>query len=260
LLFTHFTMLTTLKSFLISIYIWTFILVTILPLFVLYIIIWMLFFPFDRKKSVTHYYTVLWTRLYLTINPGWRIRVINRDKINREARYILISNHQSIIDIALLLQLNINFKWVSKIELARVPFVGWVIWMNDHVLVRRGDKQSVVLMAEACKKSLTAGISIFMFPEGTRTGNGELQPFKDGAFILAKENGVPILPIVVEGASKALPRKGFWFRVNQTFMVSVLDEVSSETVNRLDLSQLIDLTRNEMTRELERMRNPNTVI
>jgi 1-acyl-sn-glycerol-3-phosphate acyltransferase len=206
---------------------------------------------------MTHYYTVLWTRLYLTINPGWRISVINRENINRDKKYILVSNHQSIIDIALLLQLRVNFKWVSKIELARIPFVGWVIWMNDHILVRRGNKQSVVQMVEACKKALTAGTSIFMFPEGTRTGNGELLPFKEGAFILAKDNGTPILPIVLEGASRALPRKGFWFRVNQTFIVSVLDEISSETVKQLDLVQLVDHTRNEMARELERIRSMN---
>ncbi len=250
-------MQTTLKSFLISIYIWAFIIITILPLFLLYFVLWILFFPFDQGKIMTHYYTVLWTRLYLTINPGWRISVINRENINRDKKYILVSNHQSIIDIALLLQLRVNFKWVSKIELARIPFVGWVIWMNDHILVRRGNKQSVVQMVEACKKALTAGTSIFMFPEGTRTGNGELLPFKEGAFILAKDNGTPILPIVLEGASRALPRKGFWFRVNQTFIVSVLDEISSETVKQLDLVQLVDHTRNEMARELERIRSMN---
>jgi 1-acyl-sn-glycerol-3-phosphate acyltransferase len=240
-------------------YIWTFIIITALPLFLLYFIIWVLVFPFDRKKIVTHYYTVLWTWLYLTINPGWRIRIENRERINRFKNYILISNHQSIIDIALLLQLRINFKWVSKMELARVPFVGWVIWMNDHILVRRGDKQSVALMAGACKRSLSEGVSIFIFPEGTRTRNGELRTFKEGAFIMAKDNDVSVLPIVLDGTSKALPRKGFWFCVNQTFKVSVLDEITPETIHRLDLAQLIIHARNGMAKELERMRNPNTV-
>jgi 1-acyl-sn-glycerol-3-phosphate acyltransferase len=246
-------------SFLISIYIWAFIVITIFPLFLLYLMIWILVSPFDQRKIVTYYFTVLWTRLYLNINPGWRILVENREKIDRSGNYILVSNHQSIIDIALLLQIRINFKWVSKIELAKVPFVGWVIWMNDHILVRRGDRQSVIQMAEACKKSLSEGISILMFPEGTRSGNGGLQAFKEGAFILAKENGVSILPIVLDGANDALPRKGFWFRVNQIFTIRLLDEIDAETVNRLDLQQLMDYTRNEMAKVLEGIRNSQTV-
>ena len=249
-------MYTKLKSFLISVFIWSFIVLTILPLFLLYFIIWVLVFPFDRKKMITHYFTVLWTRVYLTVNPGWRIRLENLEKIDRSKHYILVSNHQSIIDIALLLQLRINFRWISKIELAKFPFVGWVIWMNDHIVVRRGDKQSVVKMAEACKRSFSQGVSIIMFPEGTRTRNGEIQEFREGAFMLAKDTGVPIMPIVLEGAGSALPRKGFWFRVKQVFTVRVLDEIPANTINRLNLQQLIDYVRNEMILELRQIRNP----
>lgn len=242
-------------SFLISIYIWTFILLTLLPLFLLYGILWFLALPFDRKKQVTHGYTVLWTRLYLTINPGWKIKVEGREKMDTSKPYIIVSNHQSIIDIALLLQLRINFKWVSKVELARFPFVGWVIWLNDHILVRRGDKQSVVQMAEACKKNLYSGVSVFMFPEGTRTRSGDIQVFKEGAFIMAKDTGVAILPIVLDGASRALPKRGFWFRVKQVFTIRVLEEISSDVIKQLDHGQLLEYTRNEMVRELQSLRS-----
>ncbi len=250
-------MLNQLGSFFVSLYIWVFIVITILPLFLLYIVIWILVYPFDRKKKITHYYTVVWTRVYLTINPGWKIRVEDRQKINRSKHYILVSNHQSIIDIALLLQLRINFRWISKIELARFPFVGWVIWMNDHIVVRRGDKQSVVKMAEACKKSLSQGVSVFMFPEGTRTRNGAIQEFKEGAFILARDTRIPILPIVLDGANNALPKQGFWFRVNQVFTVRVLDEISTDTIKEFELPHLINHVRTVMVRELEQMRNPH---
>ncbi len=250
-------MLHQLGSFFISLYIWIFIVITIFPLFLLYFVIWILVFPFDRKKKTAHYFTVLWTRVYLTINPGWRIRVENRQKIDRSKHYILVSNHQSIIDIALLLQLRINFRWISKIELSKFPFVGWVIWMNDHIVVRRGDKQSVVKMSESCKSSLSQGISVFMFPEGTRTRSGAIQEFKEGAFILARDTGVAILPVVLDGASSALPNKGFWFRINQVFTVRVLDEISANTIKEFDLQHLIDHVRNLMVRELEQIQNPN---
>jgi 1-acyl-sn-glycerol-3-phosphate acyltransferase len=204
---------------------------------------------------ITHYFTVFWTRIYLTVNPGWKIRVENREKIDRSKTYILVANHQSIIDIALLLQLWINFKWISKIELTKFPFVGWVIWMNDHIVVKRGDKQSVVRMAEACRRYLSQGVSIFMFPEGTRTRNGAIREFKEGAFILARDTGVPVLPIVLDGTRSALPRRGFWFRVNQVFTLKVLDEIPPGSVNRVELQQFIDHVRNEMIRELELIRN-----
>lgn len=247
-------MQTTLKSFLVSLYIWTFILVSILPLFLVYFVLWVICLPVDRQKAITHAFTVLWTRLYLTINPFWKIRLKNTHHINPAGKYILISNHQSVIDIALLLQLRINFKWVSKMELAHVPVVGWVIWFNDHILVRRGDKHSVTRMAEACKRTLDEGTSVFMFPEGTRTGNGALQNFKEGAFILARDNEVPILPVVLDGARRALPRKGFWFRVSQTFTVSVLDEITVQQVMAMEIPDLMNFTRQLMMQELEVLR------
>lgn len=242
------------KSLIVSLYIWFFIGSTILPLFLVYLVIWVLAWPFDSGKLVTHYYTGFWSRLYLTINPGWSILIENLEKIDTSKPYILVSNHQSIIDIALLLQLRINFKWVSKLELARIPFIGWVIWMNNHIVVRRGDKKSVIQMSEACRKALSAGIYVVMFPEGTRSRNGDIQVFKEGAFILARNTLIPILPVILDGAGEALPRKGFWFKVNQIFTVRILDEIPAETINRLELQQLMDYTRDIMVNQLEELR------
>jgi len=243
-------------SILISVYIWSFLVLTLLPLFIAYAVIWILVWPIDKNKTVTHYFTALWARLYLTINPGWTLFIENREKLNRAVPCILVSNHQSIIDIALLLQLCIKFRWVSKIELTVVPVLGWVIRMNKHIVVRRGDKQSVVLMAEACKRSLAEGIPVFMFPEGTRSANGKLGAFKEGAFILAKEAGVAIVPIILDGASDALPKKGFLFKVHQRFTIRVLDEISPDTVSGLELAPLMVHTWNLMDESIRNL-NPN---
>lgn len=245
-------MRTDFKTFLISLYIWSFILVTLTPLFVLYMLIWLIVFPFDSEHAVTQYYTMLWTRLYLRCNPGWRLKVEGKAAQNQSC--IFVANHQSVIDIALLMQLNVNFRWVSKIELSRVPFVGWVIRMNGHILVKRGDKRSVAMMAESCSDALKKGISVFMFPEGTRTTDGNIQPFKEGAFILAKTDHVPIIPVVIDGAGEALPRHGFWFQPRQTFTVRILEEIQIETVQSLDLTELISLTSDRMIHELNNIR------
>jgi 1-acyl-sn-glycerol-3-phosphate acyltransferase len=216
-----------------------------------YAVIWILVLPFDRYKTITHFYTAIWARLYLSINPGWSVVIENREKLSPSAPVILVSNHQSILDIALLLQLRIKFRWVSKIELMEVPVLGWVIRMNRHIVVRRGDRQSVVNMAEACRSSLAEGIPVFMFPEGTRSVDGNLQPFKDGAFILAKETGMPILPVILLGASRALPKKGLIFRGKQQFIIRVLDEIPADTVRLLELEPLIAHTWNIMDHNLK---------
>lgn len=243
------------KSFLISLWIWTFIFFTLLPLFILYMVIWILVIPFDPEKKITHSFTMLWTRLYLTFNPGWKVHVEGKELLTQKDPCVFVSNHQSIIDIALMLQLGVNFKWVSKIELSRVPFVGWVIWMNNHILVRRGNRESVLQMAEACKRTLNQKISVFVFPEGTRSPDGNIQSFKEGAFILAKDNGVPIRPIVLDGTGKVLPKKSFWLQSPQTFTVRVLDEIPSSEVTGKEIFDLMDLCRNSMIGALNDIRN-----
>lgn len=242
-------------SFLISLYIWLFIVFSIVPLFAVYFTLWILTRLFDRRQVVVHYYAMIWSRIYLLVNPGWKIRIENRERMEKDKAYILISNHQSIIDIALLLQLNVNFRWVSKIELARVPIVGWVLWLNNHIMVRRGDKISVVQMADACRKVIASGVSVCIFPEGTRSVNGNLQPFKEGAFILAKDNNTPILPVVLDGANKALPRNAFWFKVRQTFTVRVLEEIPVEEINRTSTVSMASYASQLMAEELRRIRN-----
>lgn len=242
------------KSFLISLWIWTFIFVTLFPLFILYMIIWIVVMPFDPKKNITHLFTMLWTRLYLTFNPGWKIHVENKEMLNPKEPCVFVSNHQSIIDIALILQLGVNFKWISKIELSRVPFVGWVIWMNNHILVHRGNRESVLQMAEACKRTLKDKISVFVFPEGTRSPDGTIQPFKEGAFILAKDNGVPIRPVVLDGTGRVLPKKSFWLQSQQVFTVRILDEIPASTVHATEICDLMELCRNIMITALNDIR------
>ncbi len=244
------------KSFLISLWIWTFIIITLLPLFILYMIIWVIVIPFDPKKTITHFFTMIWMRLYLTFNPGWKVRVEHKEILNNHGPCVFVSNHQSIMDIALILQLGVNFKWVSKIELSLVPFVGWVIWMNNHILVRRGNRESVLQMAEACKRTLSKKIPVFVFPEGTRTLDGNIQAFKEGAFILAKDNGVSIRPVVLDGTGKVLPKKSFWLQSRQVFTVSVLAEIPAAVVTSMEICDLMELCRNSMIGALNDIRNP----
>jgi 1-acyl-sn-glycerol-3-phosphate acyltransferase len=135
---------------------------------------------------------------------------------------VLVANHASLIDILVLFALFRPFKWVSKEEIFRVPVIGWNMRLNGYVPVVRGSGASVRRMMELCNRLLASGSPLMIFPEGRRTSDGSLQPFKAGAFDLAVRHGVPVFPIAVHGTRRALPRNGLILRDHIRARVEVL--------------------------------------
>ncbi len=190
---------------------------------------WALTLPFDPRKVALHRFTCFWASLYTWLNPIWPIHVIGRQKIDPNETYVMVANHQSLLDILVLFRLFCHFKWVSKIENFRIPFVGWNMRLNEYIELKRGDKSSIATMLRACRETLGTGSSIMMFPEGTRSSNGKLRKFKSGAFDLAKDTHRPLLPIVVRGTASALPKKGLIFRGRHEIQIEVLDAIAYES-------------------------------
>ncbi len=211
-----------------SVLFWAFLVVSSLLLFPVAVVIWAVTAPFDHRKRWLHQFTCFWASLYSWLNPVWRVRVEGREKIRRDATYVMVANHQSLLDILVLFRLFAHFKWVSKIENFRVPCIGWNMSLNGYVKLRRGDKQSIGEMMSACARTLDDGNSIMMFPEGTRSPDGRLRAFKHGAFTLAQGSGCPILPILVEGTAQALPKRGFVLQGRHAIRIRVLDEIPHE--------------------------------
>ncbi len=207
---------------------WSFIVVSSLFLFPIAVLIWALTLPFDRKKVVLHLYTCFWASLYTWLNPVWSVSVSGREKIVSGEAYVMVSNHQSLIDILLLFRIFKHFKWVSKIENFRVPAVGWNMSLNGYIKLIRGDRESVKEMLSQCRKTLARGNSIMMFPEGTRSKDGKLQTFKPGSFELALETHRPILPIVIKGAAEALPKRGLVLSGHHEIKIQILDPIPYE--------------------------------
>ena len=208
-----------------SLLFWIFLVVSSLLLFPVALLIWLVTVPFDRKLSLLHQFTCFWASLYTWLNPAWRVRVEGREKIRPGAAYVMVANHQSLLDILVLFRLFAHFKWVSKIENFRVPCIGWNMWLNRYIPLTRGSRESVAQMMQLCEDRLREGSSIMMFPEGTRSPDGRLQAFKPGAFSLAQRTKAPLLPIIVEGTSKALPKRGFVLQGRFPIRVRVLDEI-----------------------------------
>ena len=206
-----------------SIVYWLFFALTLPLLFGVAVLVFLLTAPFDRRRVAVHLWSCAWATFYVVMNPFWRERVTGREKLPWRGPAVLVANHLSMLDILVLYGLFRPFKWVSKAELFRVPFVGWNMWLNDYVAIQRGDRESVRQMMAHCRAHLARGAPVLLFPEGTRSPDGRLRAFKDGAFRLAHEAGVPLVPVVVTGTFDALPKHGHALRQRMRAEVRVLD-------------------------------------
>ncbi len=154
---------------------------------------------------VGSYMGVLWARFNSFITP-MLVEVSGREHIDKNQSYIIVSNHQSQYDIFLIYGwLPIDFKWIMKIELRKVPFLGYACYKLGHIYVDRSNSHAALESINAAKKRIKGGTSIMFFPEGTRSHDGKLRKFKKGAFKLALDMRLPILPVTINNTRKILP-------------------------------------------------------
>ncbi len=157
--------------------------------------------------SLARWLPVLWARINALATPS-RIRVTGREHIEPGQSYVIVANHQSHFDIlAIYGWLGIDFRWVMKMELRKVPVLGLACEKLGHVYIDRSNSRKAQASIDAAKAELINGTSIFFFPEGTRSLDGRLLPFKKGAFKLARELNLPILPVTISGSHDILPAK-----------------------------------------------------
>ncbi len=201
---------------------------------------------FDRRLVILHMFTSFWACLYLWIMPAWKLTITGREKIKGRAQYIIVSNHQSQLDILVAFRLFFPFKWVSKLEVFRLPFIGWNMYLNRYIGLKRGDKESIRQMMAACTRALADGCSIYFFPEGTRSHTGQLKSFKPGAFILAQQAHVPILPVVIQGTQAALPKHSLNFHGRHHIRIKVLDPIGYEDFADLTIDQISEMVRDRI--------------
>ena len=142
---------------------------------------------------------------------GVRLKVRDTSRLDPRQAYVFMANHQSNIDIPVLVQALAPFqlRWMAKRELLRIPFFGWALWASKHIIVKRSRSKDVVAAMAGAREKLTRGISVVVFPEGTRSTDGQLLPFKRGGFRLAEQAGVPIVPVTING-SGVLMKRGDW--------------------------------------------------
>ncbi|MBO6563781.1 MAG: 1-acyl-sn-glycerol-3-phosphate acyltransferase [Pseudomonadales bacterium] len=217
-----------------------FIFLTSLIFFLAALMIFLVTAPFDRRLTALHQFTCFWATLYIWVMPPWSVSIEGKENIDANETYVIVSNHQSLVDILVAFTLFTHFKWVSKAELFSLPFIGWNMSLNRYIRLRRGNPSSIKQMYASCEKHLNQGSSVYLFPEGTRSESGHMRPFKEGAFVLAKRLDRPILPIVINGSMTAVPKGSFNFHGKTHVRVSILPAIPAETFKEEEARVLAD--------------------
>ncbi|MFZ5624339.1 MAG: lysophospholipid acyltransferase family protein [Gemmatimonadota bacterium] len=193
--------------------------------------------PFDRKLYAVG-------RLFRWVGiitgracPLWRFSVEGIAHRDSSRACVVVSNHESFVDIFLISHLPWEMKWMFKQELFRIPVLGWLLRLSGDIPIIRGASRSAAKAMRTARDTLERGMSVMIFAEGTRSATGELLPFKDGAFRLAIDAGVPILPLAVTGTRHAL-NKHDWRVGPADAHVQVLPPVETTGLGHHDIEAL----------------------
>jgi 1-acyl-sn-glycerol-3-phosphate acyltransferase len=174
---------------------------------------------------------------------GVRLQIEGKEKITKERAYVIIANHQSHFDaLAIVLTLGIQFRWIAKKELLKVPLFGQALYASRNIFIDRSDQTRAIESLKKGLKRLPQGVSLFFFAEGSRSQNGTIQPFKKGGFISAIESSLPVLPVIVKGSRNILPKKSLVFH-SGTIKVIVADPIETEMYSLEDVEYLTKHTR-----------------
>jgi len=236
---------------LLSIWAWVEIALVALFGFVVQGVLFVVCLPFDRRRLVAGRAFRLVGVVAAHLNPFWRFGVVGPQPRRPRGRTVVVSNHQSNADPFLISFLPWEMKWLGKASLFRIPVAGWMMRMAGDIPVERGDSDSAKGAMAACARWLERGVPVMLFPEGTRSPDGQLLPFKDGAFRLAIETGADLLPVAVSGTRTALPKHSWRFGRTEG-RVTVGAPISTAGLTLADVEPLKQRARTEI--EALRMR------
>jgi 1-acyl-sn-glycerol-3-phosphate acyltransferase len=179
-----------------------------------------------------------------------RLNITGRQNIDPNQSYVIVVNHQSAFDIISIYGwLGIDFKWVMKQELRKVPVLGYACYRLGHIYVNRKSSAEAVRALQGAKSVLVDGTSVLFFPEGTRTQTSDLKPFKKGAFKMALDLGLPILPVTLKGMDAIMPTQTVDLFPGKAEMI-FHEPISTEGMDDQHIAELIDQCREVMAAPL----------
>ena len=229
----------------VSVVLWMMVLVVVIVWVPLLSLIFIATAPFDPGRYIVGRWFRRAAVLIVTLNPLWRFRTSGVMIDDPRRPYVAVANHESYADIFLISHLPWEMKWLSKAEIMRLPLMGWMMRMAGDIPVYRGDTRSRREALAGIRDRLSKKVSVMVMPEGTRSPTEQLLPFRDGAFRVAVELGLPVLPIAVAGTRNAMAKGSF--RFNRAHAEArVLEPVETKGMTAADVPGLRDLVRDRI--------------
>jgi 1-acyl-sn-glycerol-3-phosphate acyltransferase len=192
---------------------------------------------------------ILWSRLNSYVAP-MLVEVIGKEKIDMTQSYVIVANHQSHYDIFVIYGwMPVDFRWVMKMELRKVPFLGYSCYRIGHVFIDRSHPDKAKASINAAKERISGGTSIMFFPEGTRSVDGAMHDFKKGAFKFALDMGLPVLPVTIVNTRNVLPAKSMKLFAGKVKLV-IQDPIDIGTYSEETMDELMDAARRRIEQGL----------
>ena len=195
-------------------------------------------FPFDKKRKIVHAQCFWWSDIIIGMNPFWALEVKGMENIDPNQAYVVVANHQSMADIFVLYKTRLQFKWVAKESLFKVPFLGWCLSLGKHIKLTRQQFGSIKRVYREASYWLKNDVSVLFFPEGTRSKTGAIKEFQNGAFKLAIKEKKPVLPVAISGTMDAIPKGSWIFKTKVVCKLTILPPVETSELSVGDFSDL----------------------
>lgn len=194
--------------------------------------------PFDKNKKLCHAQCFWWADSIVGINPFWNVLVSGLENIDPKKTYVVVANHLSLADIVVLYKTKMQFKWVAKESLFKVPFLGWCLSLIHHIKLSRGKYSSIKKVYREAATWLRKDMSVLFFPEGTRSESKNMRDFQNGAFKLAIKEKKPVLPILIRGTRTAIPKGSWIFKSRVDAKIKILKPMPTENLQAGDFTDL----------------------
>jgi 1-acyl-sn-glycerol-3-phosphate acyltransferase len=186
-----------------------------------------------KRNSVAHFFSSLWGKSIIWLTPGWKVKIEGKENFDKNQRYVFVANHESATDIFVMYFTNLQFRWLSKASIFKIPFIGHAMKYSGYIPVDRGNRGSHRKALESSVQTVKSGIPMLYFPEGTRSRTGDLNSFKVGAFKLAADTDAKILPICLVG-TKDLLQKGSMVPGKANVTVKILEPTDQNAGESLE--------------------------
>ncbi|GMV14025.1 MAG: 1-acyl-sn-glycerol-3-phosphate acyltransferase [Polyangiaceae bacterium] len=207
----------------------------------------------DPNRAISDWYFRRIARVLMGVNPFWTVHVEGKQLLARGGPYVLVVNHQSFADLMAMCFLDHPTKYLGKQSVFKVPVFGWALRIAGEVPVVRGNRRSGAEALDRLGDWLDRGVSVALFPEGTRSDDGSIGRFKLGAFRLAIEHGRPVVPVVIAGARELLPKHSLVFQERADIRVRVLEPESTDGLGERHTLELAERVRARMVAALADM-------